>query len=177
MEVRNRKIKKQEPQKQTDREQFILSNEFDWDFSSIAKNKLARLKDADPDGLDAPKLTEAELRKVKHFQEKVRNLEYKRISSKYTAKRGTTLRLINPDKCSKSDLRKVYDTISPLISVFVTLVCCLFGTNYFLQNIIHDFAGRFAIGLVIGSILAIIEIYFILKRFQAEWDQENVVKF
>ena len=24
---------------------------------------------------------------------------------------------------------------------------------------------------------AIIEIYFILKRFQAEWDQENIVKF
>ena len=153
------------------------------------------------DGSEAPKLSKAELRKVKEFQNKVRGLEYKRMSSKYSAKTGPPIKMLRP---SKSEMRKVYDTISPLISVFVTLICCIFGTNYFLKNVIHDFVGRFAIGLAAGSVLgnvssrcfclhftvtknkqkqikirlkAIIEIYFILKRFQAEWDQENIVKF
>ena len=153
------------------------------------------------DGSEAPKLSKAELRKVKEFQNKVKGLEYKRMSSKYSAKTGPPIKMLRP---SKSEMRKVYDTISPLISVFVTLICCIFGTNYFLKNVIHDFVGRFAIGLAAGSVLgnvssrcfclhftvtknkqkqikirlkAIIEIYFILKRFQAEWDQENIVKF
>ena len=102
------------------------------------------------DGSNAPKLSKSELIKVKEFQNKVRGLEYKRMSSKYSAKTGPPLKLLRP---AKSDMRKVYDTITPLISVFVTLICCIFGTNYFLKNIIHDFVGRFAIGLAAGSIL------------------------
>ena len=72
------------------------------------------------------------------------------MSSKYSAKTGPPIKMLRP---SKSEMRKVYDTISPLISVFVTLICCIFGTNYFLKNVIHDFVGRFAIGLAAGSVL------------------------
>ena len=105
------------------------------------------------DGAEAPKLSKAELRKVKEFQNKVKGLEYKRMSSKYSAKTGPPIKMLRP---SKSEMRKVYDTISPLISVFVTLICCIFGTNYFLKNVIHDFVGRFAIGLAAGSVLGIV---------------------
>ena len=64
------------------------------------------------------------------------------MSSKYSAKTGPPIKMLRP---SKSEMRKVYDTISPLISVF--------DTNYFLKNVIHDFVGRFAIGLAAGSVL------------------------
>ena len=128
------------------------------------------------DGTNVRKLSESEMKKVIKFQKRVESLECKRISSKYDSSKKSKNK-IGIIKLEKTAFRQAYDTVSPLLSVLITVICSLFGANYFLKNIIHEFTGRIAIGLVVGSILAFIEIYFILKRFQAEWDSENIIKF
>jgi len=173
MEIRNRKKGVHKNEKKIS---VQLHNEFDWDYHTIAEKKLEIIKKKDPDGTNPPILSETELKKVRKFQEKVQSLEYKRMSSKYNSSTKSNSKL-GVLRVEKSIFRQTYDTISPLLSVLVTIMCSLFGSNYFLKNVIHEFTGRIAIGLVVGSILGFIEVYFILKRFQAEWDTENIVKF
>ena len=49
MEVRNRKNQKSDkPDKKTEKETITVSNDYDWDFGSIAKNKLAKIQEIDP---------------------------------------------------------------------------------------------------------------------------------
>ena len=49
MEVRNRKNQKSgKSDKSPDKEKNTLSNDYDWDFGSIAKNKLAKIQELDP---------------------------------------------------------------------------------------------------------------------------------
>lgn len=85
-----------------------------------------------------------------------------KFSTSYNNKRVTQIK-----ESTKSPIRQVMDTISPLLtvlgifcefdqelkSILVTVLCCLMMANYFLQNIVHEMAGRIAIGLVVGSIL------------------------
>ena len=47
MEVRNRKNQKSEKSEKT-LETITVSNDYDWDFGSIAKNKLAKIQELDP---------------------------------------------------------------------------------------------------------------------------------
>ena len=189
MEIRNRKKGVHKNEKKIT---VQLHNEFDWDYHTIAEKKLEIIKQKDPgnytkiysiflyiifiDGTNPPILSETELKRVRKFQEKVQSLEYKRMSSKYNSSTKSNSKL-GVLRVEKSIFRQTYDTISPLLSVLVTIMCSLFGSNYFLKNVIHEFTGRIAIGLVVGTILGFIEVYFILKRFQAEWDTENIVKF
>ena len=49
MEVRNRKNQKPSDKKpSTEKETITVSNDYDWDFGSIAKNKLAKIQEIDP---------------------------------------------------------------------------------------------------------------------------------
>ena len=51
MEVRNRKNQKSDKSDKkpsTEKETITLSNDYDWDFGSIAKNKLAKIQEIDP---------------------------------------------------------------------------------------------------------------------------------
>ena len=49
MEVRNRKNQKSEKSEKTpEKETITVSNNYDWDFGSIAKNKLAKIQESDP---------------------------------------------------------------------------------------------------------------------------------
>ena len=49
MEVRNRKNQKSEKSERTpEKETITVSNDYDWDFGSIAKNKLAKIQELDP---------------------------------------------------------------------------------------------------------------------------------
>jgi len=174
MEVRNRKQPKVVETKE-EKVEAILYNEPDWDFAAIARKRMQFVQLNDPDGDIEPRLSVNEQKKVKKFQEHVKGLEYKRLSAKYSS--GYQRQRVHKiNESMKSPIRQVMDTVSPLITVLVTLLCCLVMSNYFLKNIIHEMAGRIAFGLVVGSVLATIEIYFILKRFQAEWDKEDIVK-
>ena len=47
MEVRNRKNQKSEKSEKT-LETITVSNDYDWDFGSIAKNKLAKIQELEP---------------------------------------------------------------------------------------------------------------------------------
>ena len=94
-----------------------------------------------------------------------------RFSTSYNNKRVTQIK-----ESTKSPIRQVMDTISPLLtvlgmlsiykvvlnSILVTVLCCLMMANYFLQNIVHEMAGRIAIGLVAGSILG--NFQFLLQK-------------
>ena len=95
-----------------------------------------------------------EQKKVKKFQERVKGLEYKRLSAKYSS--GYQRQRVHKiHESMKTPIRQVMDTVSPLITVLVTLLCCLVMSNYFLKNIIHEMAGRIAFGLVVGSVLGL----------------------
>ena len=51
MEVRNRKNQKSnqsDKKPSTEKETITVSNDYDWDFGSIAKNKLAKIQEIDP---------------------------------------------------------------------------------------------------------------------------------
>jgi len=51
MEVRNRKNQKpnqSDKKPSTEKETITVSNDYDWDFGSIAKNKLAKIQKIDP---------------------------------------------------------------------------------------------------------------------------------
>ena len=49
MEVRNRKNQKSEKSERTpEKETITVSNDYDWDFGSIAKNKLAKIQELEP---------------------------------------------------------------------------------------------------------------------------------
>lgn len=154
MEVRNRKQPKAAINE--DKVEAVLYNEPDWDFAAIARKRMQFVQLNDPDGLNKPKLSANELDKVKQFQERVKGLEYKRLSAKYSSGYNRQ-RVVKINEQTKSPIRQVMDTVSPLITVLVTLLCCLVMSNYFLKNIIHEMAGRIAFGLVIGSILGFVQ--------------------
>ena len=68
------------------------------------------------DGDSEPKLSNAELEKVKKFQDHVKNLEYKRMSSKFSTSYNNK-RVTQIKESTKSPIRQVMDTISPLLTV------------------------------------------------------------
>lgn len=64
-----------------------------------------------------------------------------------------------------SPVKETLDAIGPFLTILVSMLCVFILCEYFLRNIFHEMIMRFAVGLVFGSILACIELYFILKKF------------
>ena len=64
-----------------------------------------------------------------------------------------------------SPVKQTLDALGPFVTILVSMFCVFILCEYFLRNIFHEMLMRFAVGLVFGSILACIELYFILKKF------------
>jgi len=148
---RNKIDKKDE--KKTEKE-VKVSNAFSWNALEHAKFKLQEL----PKGIATQPAVFVPQKEIELVRAKAQHAHYEALvqNKKSTAYSS----VVKP-----SPVKETLDAIGPFLTILVSMLCVFILCEYFLRNIFHEMIMRFAVGLVFGSILACVELYFILKKF------------